>query len=271
MRISPPAPPVLIRYAAIIVGAVWLSWAAMAQTSAQPNAAVSHAPQTAHIPDLSGTWMISAGGVSWDPNDPAGNKPDGLPMTSWARKQFEAAKPPFGADATFDNPNDPVQKYCDPPGPTRQWNYPWQFTIQQTPGNVYILFEYFRAWRVVAMNRPHTKDPDLTWLGDSVGHYEGDALVIDTIGLNDKTWLDNVGHPHSDALHTIERLRRIDPNTLELAMTIDDPKAYTKSWTSKKTFQLSHFPLGETMCSISEMQSFQKNIMDRTVQQQPKK
>jgi hypothetical protein len=159
-----------------------------------------------------------------------------------------------------------VEKYCDPPGLTRMYSFPWQFTIVQTPANVYILFEYFHTWRVVAMNQPHPKDLDSTWLGNSVGKYEGDTLVIDTVGVNDKSWLDNVGHPHSDALHTVERFRRLDPDTLRLDLTIDDPKAYTKPWTATKTYKRTNFPLGETMCSVSEIQSFQKDVMERTVQ-----
>jgi hypothetical protein len=104
-----------------------------------------------------------------------------------------------------------------------------------------------------------------------VGRYEGDALVIDTIGYNDRTWLDMVGHPHSDQLHTVERLRRLSHDTLELELTIEDPKAYTQPFTSKKTFKLSSFPMGETMCALSDDQSFQQNIMDRTVSASPTK
>lgn len=236
---------------------------------AQTSAASSGTAQK--VPDLSGVWAIAAGGVSWDPADPAGAKPDKLPMTPWARKLFNDAKPPFGANGTFDNPNDPAQEYCDSPGMTRLYDYPWQFTIIQTPQNVFLLFEYFHTWRVVAMNQPHPKDLDPTWLGDSVGRYEGDALVIDTVGFNDKTWLDMVGHPHSDKLHTVERLRRIDHNTLQLELTVDDPKAYPKPFTAKKTFQSSSFPFGETMCSLSEVKAFQKHIMDRTVPSAPQK
>jgi hypothetical protein len=114
------------------------------------------------------------------------------------------------------------------------------------------------------MNRDHPKDPDTTWLGDSVGKYERDTLVIDTIGFNDKTWLDHVGHPHSDALHLIERFRRVSHDTLELSVTVDDPKAYTRSFTGKKHFSLSQSPMGETICSASENQAFQKKVMEPT-------
>jgi hypothetical protein len=240
---------------------------AAAQKSANSTAA---AQSSSRAPDLSGNWAIRPGGTSWDPSDPNGSKPEQLPMTPWGLERLRAAKPPFGANQSFD-PNDPHQRFCDPPGPLRMYSYPWQFSIVQTPAQVYMLFEYLHVWRLITMNQPHPKDGDSTWLGDSVGHYDGDTLVIDTIGYNDKTWLDMVGHPHSEQLHTVERLRRVDHDTLELQLTIEDPKAYTQSFNAKKTFKLSSFPMGETMCSLSEDQSFQKNIMDRTVSSPPAK
>ena len=74
------------------------------------------------------------------------------------------------------------------------------------------------------------------WMGDSIGHWEGDTLVADTVNFNDKTWLDRIGHPHSDALHVVERIRRVDHDHLEDDITIDDPKAYTKPWTGASGF-----------------------------------
>lgn len=226
------------------------------------------AQSSAKPPDLSGLWII----LGRDQFPGAGsNKPGSASMTSWGLEQYNAARPPFGEHATFDRTNDPVQKYCDTAGLTRLYNYPWQFTILQTPDTVYILFEYSRVWRSVAMNRNHPKDPDPTWLGDSIGHYEGDTLVVDTIGFNDKTWLDNAGHPHSDALHVIERFRRANANALELALTIDDPKAYTKSWTENLRFNVSRSPMIETLCSVSEMEAFQKKVMTPASSPAPKK
>ena len=257
---------------ALLLAVLLCASMAFAQTAAHPEEATT--PKTrvpAHAPDLSGIWLIAAGESSWDPSDERGLKPEQMAMTPWAREKLKAARPPFGANETFENTNDPVQKYCDPPGLTRLYSYPWQFTIVQTPGAVYLLYEYFHTWRVVQMNQSHAKDPDSTWLGDSVGKYEGDTLVIDTVAFNDKSWLDQVGHPHSAALHTVERLRRVDHDTLQLELTIDDPKAYTKVLTSKRLFKSSSFPLGETMCSLSEVESFQQNIINRTNPPQPKK
>lgn len=260
-----------VSFAGSLVVSLVLLWCAPAllaqpaQTTAPQKLANSPVGQsTSRAPDLSGNWTIIPGAESWDPADPRGVRPELLPMTPWALERFRAVKPPFGAKQTFDQ-NDPHQRFCDPPGTLRMYSYPWQFTIVQTPAQVYLLFEYLHVWRMVTINQPHPKVVDSTWLGDSVGHYEGDALVIDTIGYNDKTWLDMVGHPHSDALHTIERLRRLDHDTLELQMTIEDSKAYTRSFTSQRTFKLSSFSMSETMCSVSEDQSFQKNIMDKTV------
>ncbi len=255
----------LAKSSAFLLAMLLGSSAVFSQTASRPEAAPSPKPLLpAGAPDLSGNWLIAPGKSSWDPSDEAGKNPEQMPMTPWARAKLKAARPPFGANETFENTNDPVQRYCDPPGLTRLYTYPWQFTIVQTPGAVYLLYEYFHIWRVVAMNQAHNTDVDSTWLGDSVGKYEGDTLVIDTIGLNDKSWLDQVGHPHSDKLHTIERLRRVDHDTLQLELTVDDPTAYTKVLTSKRLFKWSSFPLGETMCSLSETQAFQKNIINRT-------
>jgi hypothetical protein len=173
-------------------------------------------------------------------------------------------RPPFGALQTMNDTNDPVQRYCDPPGIPRIYMYPWEITFIQTPKVVYILYEYTKVWRAVAMNAEHSKDPDSTWMGEAVGKYEGDTLVIDTIGFNDKTWLDQTGHPHSDALHVIERFRRPDHDRLELNVTIDDPKAYTKTFSATKMYDLSPGPMGETLCAYSEMKEFQENVVDKT-------
>ena len=87
-------------------------------------------------------------------------------------------------------------------------------------------------------------------MGYSVGKWEGDTLVVDTVGSNDKTWLDNVGHPHSDALHVVERIRRVDHDTLQIAFTVEDSKAYAKPWTtSSRTFKLkTAYDLTEEFC-----------------------
>jgi hypothetical protein len=222
------------------------------------------------VPDLSGIWDPDFRGPegirlnTWDSSDPFAAHPENAPMTPWAAEKFKVVRPPFGAKQTFDNTNDPVQRYCDPPGVPRIYMYPWEMTFIQTPKIVYILYEYTKVWRAIYMDRDHPKDPDSSWMGDSTGKYEGDTFVIDTIGFNDKTWLDQTGHPHSDALHVVERIRRVDHDKLEVAVMIDDPKAYTKTFSAAKVYKLTDAPMGETLCAYSEMKEFQENVVDKT-------
>jgi len=232
--------------------------------SKTPGNSKQKGPTTTPIPDFSGYWGPGPKGPigGWDLPS--------LPMTAWGAARYNAARPPFGPKATFEAVNDPVQLYCDPPGIPRIYPYPWEFTVLQTKDVVYMLFEFTRTWRSIAMDRDHPADPDQTWLGDSVGKYEGDTLVIDTVGFNDKTWLDQTGNPHSDALHLIERVRLADHDTLEVAMTVEDSKAYTKPFTGKRMFKRTTSAMGETICSVSEMQSFQKEIMEPTTTKSPK-
>ena len=86
--------------------------------------------------------------------------------------------------------------------------------------------------------RKHFTDLGPTWMGDSIGAWQGDTLVVDTIGFNDKTWIDRMGHPHSEDLHVVERIRRVSQDTLQIDLTINDPKAYTKPWGGRLNFQL---------------------------------
>jgi len=79
--------------------------------------------------------------------------------------------------------------------------------------------------------RKHPDSLELTWEGNSVGHWEGNALVVDTVGFRPETWIDDNGHVHSDKLHMVERIQRIDFNTLQIDLTLDDPKALEKPWT----------------------------------------
>ena len=126
--------------------------------------------------------------------------------------------------------------------------------IIQEPGLMVILYESFGLVRQMFLDgRTLAKDPNPTWLGYSVGRWEGDVLVVETTGFNDKTWLDLYGHPSTEALHITERFRRRDFGHLDLQVTIDDPKAYTKPWTVAVPLHL--FPDGdllEFVCNENE-------------------
>jgi hypothetical protein len=115
------------------------------------------------------------------------------------------------------------------------FGFPMQ--IVQIPGQVIMLFEYDHfVRRIYTDGRPHDMSQGPLWMGDSIGRWEGDTLVADTVSFNDQTLIDRVGHPHSDALHTIERIRRVDQNLLEIGLTVEDPKAFTKPWSTKLVF-----------------------------------
>jgi hypothetical protein len=128
--------------------------------------------------------------------------------------------------------------YCLPPGGPRLFATPYPMEVIQQPEHkrIIMIFEGgTHVWREIYMDgRPHAKGEAIkgeTWLGDSVGHWEGDTLVVDVVGFNEGTWLDYFGHPHTNMLHVIEKYTRPNKGTLHYEATIDDPGAYTKPWT----------------------------------------
>jgi hypothetical protein len=211
------------------------------------------AQQAAKTPDLSGVWNrrnvpgARYGGYAFMQDEP--------PMTPWAQERFKATKPSFGPRAVVDS-NDPVNPTtvnalgCFPPGVPRIYLHPFPMEIVQSPKRVLILYEFDHFIRQIWTDgRPHLKDLPGSWMGDSIGHWEGDTLVVDTTGFNDKTWVDRAGHPHSESLHVVERMRRVDDKTLQIDVTIDDPIAYTKPWGGTLMFQARpDWSLSELIC-----------------------
>jgi len=209
---------------------------ALAQMAAQSG---STEPQKAAPADLSGFWLIHPSASASAFGSFAFTK-ENPPMSPWGEEKYKAAKPVFGPNKTTPKlSNDPVYG-CFPPGLPRIYLHPKPIEIVQLPDEVIMMYEYDRIVRhIYTDGRPHDEflDPPL-WMGDSIAKWEGDTLVIDVIGFNDKTWLDRAGHPHSDALHVTERLRRVNHDTLSDEITVDDSKAYTKPWTAQISFQL---------------------------------
>ena len=128
--------------------------------------------------------------------------------------------------------------YCLPPGGPRMMATPYPMEIIQLPEQKRIVMTFEGAthiWREIYLDgRSHPSGDALnpTYLGHSVGHWQGDTLVVDMVGFNEATWIDYSGHPHTDLLHVVEKLTRRDKNTLHYEVTIDDPGAYTKPWTA---------------------------------------
>ncbi len=124
--------------------------------------------------------------------------------------------------------------------------------LVQTPALVLILFDEALDFRQIHVDgRTLPDDPEPTWMGYSVGNWEGDTLVADTIGVSDETWLDDLGHPHSDAMHVIERIRRRTVGTMDIEITIRDSKTYGGPWSATAHFELlPNADLPEHICPI---------------------
>jgi hypothetical protein len=173
------------------------------------------------------------------------------PMTAWGEAQYKAAKSSFGTRSfPIAETNDPIYHSCSPTGFPRAFFHAFPIQIVQLPAEVVVLFEWDSLrHQIFTDGRKHDESLGPLWMGDSIGHWEGNTLVTDTVNFNDKTWLDRIGHPHSGALHVIEHIRRVDHDHLEDEITIDDPKAYTKPWTGKIVFALKpKWTLAEEFC-----------------------
>jgi len=191
-------------------------------------------PGPPHDPhDLAGVWNARRGygGNSFGRQGPE--------MTDWAQQQFKLAKASNGGEFTLETTNDPVIAKCLPPGTPRIYLQPFPMQVIQTPKEVMFLYEYDHIVRYVYTDgRKHPDDLTPSYMGHSIGRWDGDIFVVDTVGFNDKTWLDRIGHPHSDQLHVIERFHRTDQNNLEIDITMEDPKALTKPWNAHFGFSL---------------------------------
>ena len=150
-----------------------------------------------------------------------------VPFQPWAKKLYEARDTSLSTD-------DP-EGFCLPPGIPRMMNTPFPMQMYQLPDRILQVYEGgAHMWRVICMDgrsHPQGDTLNLNYLGDSIGHWEGDSLVVDVVGFNEKSWLDAAGHPHTDQLHVTERYTRISDNLLHYQTTIDDPGAYIKPWT----------------------------------------
>ena len=241
-----------------LAGTITFSWALQGQ-----QAAAQAQNSSTKIPDLSGTWGRGQGGFgsSLSLADPQmknrGHEPD-IPYQDWARAKTLSEHTSTGPDAEFYNSTNP-QMWCEPVGVPAVYGWPAHFKFVQTPDAVYMLYQYGVRFRVIRLNSKHPTDPDPQWWGDSIGWYEnGDTLVVDTIGLNNKVWLDEAAHPQTEQMHMIERYKRVDKDTVRLDLTLDDPGAYTKTWSTWKNFKRSdeQFLKYQWECTVREVQGF---------------
>jgi hypothetical protein len=243
--------------AAVVAALCLVSMPAAAQTKSVPRTADGH-------PELSGMWVERL------PGDPAAApatatekkapRPsasvssypsDALPYQPWAAKK---ARELHDAATT-----DPLL-HCLPYGEPRIWGGPHPARIIQLPGEMVILYERDTAFRMIPTDgRQHPADLDPSYMGDSVGKWEGDTLVVDVIGLNAKSWLgsgknagEGAGTFHSDALHVTERISRPDFDHLTVQITDDDPKVFTKPWTYTWRMKLTNVGFYEDVTCSNE-------------------
>jgi hypothetical protein len=179
------------------------------------------APKTADgKPDLSGIWHaptqkylanLAADGIQ-------------VPMTPWAQQIFKQRAQNEGIDRPSAS--------CLPHSVTDFDAHNTPRKLLQSPGHIVMLFESYRTFREIFIDgRAMPKNLEPAWFGYSIGRWEGDTLVVETTGINEKTWLDDAGHPHSEALQVTERFRRVNFGRMDVQITITDAKAYSRPWT----------------------------------------
>jgi hypothetical protein len=198
-------------------------------------------PRTADgRPDLSGIWEMEnllhdSGGATGNPtelpisaqflNIAAGLK-EGLPYQPWAAELVKQRSAGIGKDYPH--------SHCMPPGVPEIDALPEWKKIVQTPGLILMLQEFNASYRQIFTDgRALPVDPNPSWNGYSTGHWEGDTLVVETAGFRDGTWIDVKGDPMTDAAKVTERFRRLNFGNMQIEVTVDDPKAYTRPWTVK--------------------------------------
>jgi hypothetical protein len=231
------------------------------------------APAPGH--DLSGIWEpangsgdgIQATGAKAMPSD--GKPEHDLPYTPLGRQTFLSNKPGWGVTqvaAAF--VNDPAD-ICDPAGfPRLDLSELRTTQIMQNNRQVVLLYKFSRMWRTIWTDRElPAKVPEPRWFGFSAGKWvDNTTLVVQTVGMDDRTWLDNAGRPHSADLRVEERFHRVDHDHMELTVTVEDPKMYTKPWVALDRFPFkllpSDFDMREQLCAPSENAEYNKTVAD---------
>ncbi len=248
------------------LGAVLL--ACEAQDFVVAPSASSDTSRLLRVPDFSGLWTRT-----WIENGTFDPPPEGpgpiMVDPAYPRSSFAGAAPwipdlsnPILQPETREalrriaerelqfNPHIELQTMCMPPGVPEILNLRDNMQILQTPDEVILFYARDHHARHVYMNQAHPDDPGHTWWGHSVGHYDGDTLVVDTIGLNDQTHSDRFGTPHSDQIHVVERYRLSDDGTiLEVLFAVEDPVAFTMPWSARADYQRDANPILETVCA----------------------
>lgn len=249
-------------------------------------ASVSSAPLVAQsaIPDFSSTaWQGPNGGEFLAvPGSPAPNRQDPAhPFVSNAEANRTGKQPNYRL-ADLSNPNikpwakDIMKKdneevirgkiaytpgqSCKPSGIPYFMLSGGPYFFVQTPKRVLIITEGERTARRIHLNVPHSANPKPSWYGESVGKYEGDTLVVDTIGLNDKTFVDNYRTPHTEQIHVVERYKMLEGKILQVTITVEDPGAFTMPWSAIQRWRLTDREMVESICAENNDDHFNHGL-----------
>jgi hypothetical protein len=230
---------------AVVVG-VAVCAAAMAAQAQAPQGAKSPQgdPQgdtyesIAKLPDWSGLWEPTGGG--------GGGRPTPPELTP----KYAAMAAEYRAKQQSGEIQDSPSANCVPNGMPAIMTQPYPLEILFTPGKITIVIEAYSQWRQIFTDgRKHPEDPDLTFNGHSIGHWEGDTLVVDTVGFTTDTGLSGFGVKHSDKMHIVERLRLSDGDRLQIETTVTDPEALAKPWVSTRLYgRHRDWTLSEYVC-----------------------
>jgi hypothetical protein len=251
----------------LVYGQIWGGQDAAAVDQQPPGAKVAAAPTgTFDRRDFTGVWQTDHRGTNGyrgmtteegiPPRTPSADALFKSRLTGRESKEKAGVPPAFG--------NDPIME-CNPYGFPRILFYTDPVEFFNAPGRLVMFFQGQRVIREVWLDgRELPKDPDPRWLGYSVGKWEGDTLVIDTIGFDDRAWLDQYGNVYSSEMRFQERWRRAERDALEVVYRLEDPKSYTRPWVSTmKTFtRQSGVELREEFCAPVEEHSFNERVRD---------
>jgi hypothetical protein len=245
----------------IALGGMLVSGPLAAQTT--PSTAPAQS-----TPDFSGLWVrpkqITLRALTYFTKE----DPPMLPAAAERYKELRGgrkdqdAKVPEQGQEDMDPAKPP---YCMPYGFPRTYTTGDSIEILQNPGRVYLLFQDGEVQRIYTDGRTFPQGPPLSFMGQSIGRWEGDTLVVETKEMNEFTWLDSWGHIHSDALRVEQRIRRLDRDTLEINFLFDDPKIYTKPWTAKRVYRLgtaTEYVIDYFICEDPKREEFEQKAVD---------
>jgi hypothetical protein len=239
------------------LGAVAVAWLTISAAGAQPSAPGGQGTR------LNGVWtgVTLPGTAPWAIYTFSAELPE---LTAWGRARFDAAKPQRGPRGVpVAETDDPVYR-CFPPGVPRIYLHPFPFEIVALPGRVLMIFEYDHFVRTIYTDgREHRTDLAASWMGDSIGRFEGDTLVIETTNFNDRTWIDRIAVPHSDQMRLVERLSVNDAGQLEIAMRVEDSLALASPWEFERVYRKTDWTIEELVCEDNEnYTSFESSVLE---------